>query len=180
MSRILMPLADGCEEMEVVIVADVLRRAGLEVVMAGLKPGVITAARGTGLLPDTVWDETDPARFDMLVLPGGMGGTQALCEHAGVQAALKSFHAQGRWIGAICAAPLALFRAGMLPGPAFTCYPGVEKEMPGTRRSEDRTVMDGRLITGQGPGTAFEFALKIVEELCGLRTAREVRDGLLL
>lgn len=180
MAKILIPLADGCEEMEVVIVVDVLRRAGVGVVTAGLKEGVIMASRGVQLVPDTLWDEIRLADFDMLILPGGMPGTEALCRHSGVQQALVEFAAQHKQIGAICAAPLALHTAGILCDRPFTCYPGVEKMMGDVARSDERVVEDGNLITSQGPGTAFEFALKIVECLTGVATAREVAEGMLL
>jgi 4-methyl-5(b-hydroxyethyl)-thiazole monophosphate biosynthesis len=180
MERILIPLADGCEEMEAVIATDVLRRAEFEVITAGLRPGLVTASRGVVLAPDTVWEEINPQDFDVLLLPGGLGGTQALCAHAGVQQALKTRHAAQQWIAALCAAPLALYQAGILPGPQFTCYPGVEQQMAGAERSPQPVVTDGHLITSQGPGTAFEFALRIVAELQSPAAAAEVRAGLLL
>jgi 4-methyl-5(b-hydroxyethyl)-thiazole monophosphate biosynthesis len=167
--------------MEAVIVIDVLRRAGIDVTSAGLSDGPITASRGVTLLPDLLWSEINPTDFDMLILPGGLGGTHALCEHAGVQRALKEFDARKKPIGALCAAPLALHTAGILQNRRFTCYPGVEEEMNGAiMRSDERVVEDGNLITSQGPGSAFEFALKIAERLTDTATARRAAEGMLL
>ncbi|MFC1467943.1 DJ-1 family glyoxalase III [Verrucomicrobiota bacterium] len=181
MARVLIPLADGCEEMEAVIVADVLRRAGIEVAIAGLKEGIITASRDVHLIPDTLWDEVDTSHYDMIILPGGMGGTQALCEHDGVQTTLGEFAMNKKLIGAICAAALALYKAGILDGRPFTCYPGIEDMMDDSvNRLDDRVVEDGNLITSQGPGTAIEFALKIVERLADAETAAKVAEGMLV
>lgn len=181
MARVLIPLADGCEEMEAVIVTDVLRRAGLDVVTAGLQEGMITASRGVHLVADIFWGEIDGSDYDMIILPGGMGGTEALCAHDGVQQVLGEFAMNQKQIGAICAAPLALFQAGILQGRKFTCYPGVEEMMDDSvTRSDDRVVEDRNLITSQGPGTAIEFALKIVERLVDQQTADEVAKGMLV
>lgn len=181
MARVLIPLAEGCEEMEAVIVTDVLRRAGIEVVAAGLTEGIITASRDVHLVPDTLWDELTPMQFDVIILPGGMGGSEALCQHDGVQQALGEFAMHKKLIGAICAAPLALHKAGILDGRPFTCYPGIEDMMDGpVNRKDERVVDDGNLVTSQGPGTAFEFALKIVERLVGKKIAEQVAGGMLL
>lgn len=180
MIRALIPIADGCEEMEVVIVADTLRRAGWNVVLAGLNgTAPVTASRKVKLIPDARWEELDLLSFDLLVLPGGAGGTKALCEHDGVQETLRIFDIEEKWIGAICAAPLALHRAGILTGRAFTCYPGIEKEMHRPDRSDDAVVVDRNLITSQGPGTAFAFALKLIELLENPAASEKVCSGLL-
>ena len=102
-------------------------------------------------------------------------------QHAGVQQALRDFSAKGKWIGAICAAALALNEAGILEGKRFTCYPGVEQKLPADVQPVDEiVVVDGRLITSQGPGTAFEFALKVIAECSSPNKSGEVRAGLLL
>ncbi|MCF7848261.1 MAG: DJ-1/PfpI family protein [Kiritimatiellales bacterium] len=179
--KVLIPLADGCEEMEAVILTDILRRAAWDVVTAGLSGVAVTASRGVVLMPDQQWDDVNPADFDMILLPGGMDGTYALCDHDGVQDTLRDFDAAGKRIGAICAAALALFKAGILVNRRFTCYPGVEKEMgDGFHRLEEPVVVDGNLITSQGPGTAFEFALAIIEIGESKEAADSVRKGLLL
>lgn len=178
--KALIPIADGSEEMEAVIIIDTLRRAGFGVTVAGLTSGTIEASRGVKLVADADWDDIRPAEYDILLLPGGFGGTMAFCNHEGVQQALKDFSATGKWIGAICAAALALNEAGLLSGRRFTCYPGVEQKLPAEIQPVDEPVVaDGRLITSQGPGTAFEFALRVIAECGSPNLAAEVRAGLL-
>jgi protein deglycase len=180
MIRALIPVAEGCEEMEAVITADVLRRAGWEVVLAGLNgTNPVTASRGVRLIPDARWEALDLLSFDLLILPGGMGGAEVLCKHDGVQEALRIFNIEELWIAAICAAPLALHKAGVLKGRAFTCYPGVEEKMHRSDRSGEAVVVDRNLVTSQGPGTAMAFALKLIELLEGPAAAETVRSGLL-
>jgi 4-methyl-5(b-hydroxyethyl)-thiazole monophosphate biosynthesis len=179
--KALIPIADGCEEMEAVIIIDTLRRADWDVTAAGLSDGTVEASRGVRLVPDTTWDRINPADFDVLLLPGGFGGTVALCGHDGVQRALRDFDARGQWVGSICAAALALNEAGILEGKRFTCYPGVEQKLPAHIQPVDEiVVVDGHLITSRGPGTAFEFALKVIAECSSPNKAAEVRAGLLL
>lgn len=180
MIRALIPIADGCEEMETVIVADTLRRAGWNVVLAGLHgTAPVTASRKVKLIPDARWEELDLLSFDLLVLPGGAGGTKVLCEHDGVQEAIRIFDIEEKWIGAICAAALALHKAGVLKGRAFTCFPGVEKEMHRPDRSDEAVVVDRNLVTSQGPGTAFAFALKLIGLIDNPAVAEKVRSGLI-
>jgi len=180
MTRTLIPIANGSEEMETVIIADVLRRAGWEVVLAGIDgPGPITASRGVKLIPDEQWERLDLSTFDMLVLPGGLDGTHALCANDGVQEVLRIFDIEELWIGAICAAPLALHKAGILKKRAFTCYPGIEEKMKRADRSDDPVVVDGHIVTSQGPGTAIAFALKLIELVDGANAAEQVASGMI-
>jgi len=179
--KALVAIANGSEEMEAVIIIDTLRRAQWDVTVAGLTAGTITASRGVKLVPDTTWDAVNPSDYDILLLPGGFGGTQEFMQHAGLQQALRDFHEKGKWIGAICAAALALNEAGILEGRRFTCYPGVEQKLPAhIQPVNEPVVVDGRLITSQGPGTAFEFALKVIAECGSPNASAEVRAGLLL
>lgn len=179
--KALVPIANGCEEMEAVIIIDTLRRAGWDVTVAGLSAGTIEAANGVKLVPDILWDQINPDEFDVLLTPGGFGGTMALCEHEGVQQALRDFDSKGKWIGSICASPLALHAAGILEGKRFTCYPGVEEKLPGNVQPvNEAVVVDGHLITSKGPGTAFEFVLRVIAECSSPNAADEVRVGLLL
>ena len=133
------------------------------------------------MVPDTSWDEINPNEFDVFLLPGALGGTEAFTKHAGVQQALKDFDAAGKWFGCICAAALALNEAGVLTGKKFTCYPGVEANLPpDVQPTNEIAVVDGHLITSQGPGTAFEFALRVIAECDSSNLSAEVRAGLLL
>lgn len=180
MIRALIPLVDGCEEMEVVILADVLRRAGWTVTLAGLN-GMepVTASRGVRLLPDEQWEMLDLLSYDVILLPGGMGGTKNLCAHEGVQETLRIFDIGEKWIAAICAAPLALYRAGVLDGRAFTCYPGVEEQTGRSDRLDVPVVVDGHVVTSQGPGTAIALAIELIRQIDSPATADSVASGLL-
>lgn len=179
--KALIPIANGSEEMEAVILIDTLRRAKFDVTVASLTEGTVEASRGVKLVGDCSWDQIDPADYEILLLPGGFGGSEAFMQHAGVQQALKDFEAAGKWFGSICAAALALNEAGVLKDKKFACYPGVEAHLPADIQPVDeRVVVDGTLITSQGPGTAFEFALQVIAE-CGSRAlSDEVRAELLL
>jgi 4-methyl-5(b-hydroxyethyl)-thiazole monophosphate biosynthesis len=168
MSKVLIPLAQGCEELEAVTVADILRRAGITVITAGLEPGAVRASRGMVLLPDATLDEALGTEFDMIVLPGGMPGAEHLKNDARVIALLKSMAVAGKYTTAICAAPMALHAAGLLEGKRATSFPGVLDRLPGTHTYlHDKVVVDGNIVTSKGPGTAMDFALTLVELLAG-------------
>lgn len=179
--NVLVPIANGSEEMEAVIIIDTLRRAKFDVTVASLTEGAVEASRGVKLVGDCCWDQINPMDYDILLLPGGFGGTEAFMQHVGVLQAIKDFDAAGKWLGCICAAALALNEAGVLQGKRFTCYPGVETKLPdGIQPVDEIVVVDAHLITSQGPGTAFEFALKIIAECGSPNLSAEVRAGLLL
>jgi 4-methyl-5(b-hydroxyethyl)-thiazole monophosphate biosynthesis len=168
MKRALVLLADGSEEMEAVTVIDILRRAKIEVVVAGLKEGPITASRGIRLIPDAVLEGQEISQFDLLVLPGGNAGTHALEEDPRVVQMVRMAATLPIILAAVCAAPRVLHRAGVLAGKHVTSYPGALQPTDETYHyHEQGVVVDGRLITSRGPGTALDFALKIVEELLG-------------
>jgi 4-methyl-5(b-hydroxyethyl)-thiazole monophosphate biosynthesis len=180
MAKVLVPLAAGCEELEAVTIIDLLRRAGIEVVTAGLQPGIVKASRGTQLVPDTLLDSVLRDEFDMVVLPGGMPGAQHLKEDSRVQALLKRLAAEGKYTAAICAAPLALAAAGLLSGRKATGYPGMLEDLglPDVVLQNQAVVRDGKVITSRGPGTAMDFALELVEVLAGRAKRQEVEAGL--
>jgi 4-methyl-5(b-hydroxyethyl)-thiazole monophosphate biosynthesis len=180
MSKVLVPLADGCEEMEAVILIDTLRRAQIEVVVAGLKPGPVTASRGVKLAPDTTLDAVRNEDFDAIALPGGGGGTENLMKDERVLDAVRDFHGRGKLVAAICAAPQVLQKAGVIDGKRITCYPGVAAHITRATRVDERVVQDGRVITSQGPGTSFHFALALVQELAGRAKAEEVAGAMLV
>jgi 4-methyl-5(b-hydroxyethyl)-thiazole monophosphate biosynthesis len=179
MRRVLVPLAQGCEELEAVTVIDILRRAGIEVVAAGLMPGIVKASRGMVLVPDMTLDEALVQDFDMVVLPGGMPGSEHLKSDARVIALLRKMAAAGRYAAAICAAPMALQAAGILDGRRATSFPGVLDHLPGSHfYVTDAVVVDGNIITSRGPGTAMDFALMLVELLAGKAKRDAVEAGL--
>lgn len=180
MARIIVPLARGVEEMEAVILIDVLRRAGWTVQAAGIGAAPIVASRGVRLVPDLTWEELRLDEFDGMVLPGGGEGAANLAAHSGVLDALKRFHAAGKLVAAICAAPTVLHKAGILDGRRATSFPSFRNKLAGTRYLEDRVVVDGNVITSRGPGTAFEFALAIIRYVDGAAAADKVREPMLL
>ena len=161
--RILVPIAEGFEEIETITIVDVLRRAGLEVVTAGLKRGPLVGSRRVPIVPDIELELVKDEEFDMIILPGGQPGTDHLRKHPAVLEILKKMNLNKKWIGAICAAPLVLRDAGLTQGLKLTSHPSVQRDLHDADYDEARVVMDGRVITSRGPGTAMEFSLKIVE-----------------
>ena len=178
--NVLIPVADGSEEMEVVIVVDTFRRAKWNVVIASLGIGAIRASRGVQLMPDAAWADVIPDDFDMLVIPGGGDGVTALAKDKRLLATARAFMANGKWVAAICAGPLVLQAAGVLQGRRVTCHPGVAGELTQTPRLNDRVVVDGRLITSQAPGTAIEFTLAIIRAVEGDRKANELAKAMVV
>jgi 4-methyl-5(b-hydroxyethyl)-thiazole monophosphate biosynthesis len=181
MSRAVVVLADGFEEIEAITQIDVLRRAGVEVTVAGLSEGLATGAHGVGVATDLLLDRLD-FEPDLVVLPGGMPGSERLGESKPVVDLLEKQHAAGRMIGAICAAPAyAPVAAGILDGKRATCYPSFEARFTSaTTHVEDRVVADGNVVTSRGPGTALEFALALVDQLVGKTKGDELRSGMLV
>ncbi len=180
MASVLVPLAEGCEELEAVTVIDLLVRAGVEVVTAGLKAGPVTASRGVVLVPQMTLDEALTRDYDMVVLPGGMPGAEHLDNDPRIRELLRKMADSEKFTAAICAAPRVLANAGLLAGKQATSYPGfVDKmELPDTDYLADPVVQDGKVITSRGPGTAMDFALALIENLVGREKRDEVEAGL--
>jgi 4-methyl-5(b-hydroxyethyl)-thiazole monophosphate biosynthesis len=180
MARVLVPLAPGCEELEAVTVIDLLRRAQIEVVTAGLAPGPVKGSRGTVLLPDTTLDAALKQDYDMIVLPGGQPGATNLEQDARILALLKKMAAAGKFTAAICAAPKILAVAGLLDGKHATSYPGAldTQQFPAIRLETQAVVHDGQVLTSRGPGTAMDFALALIELLTDRATRDRVESGL--
>ncbi|QFY90103.1 DJ-1/PfpI family protein [Magnetovirga frankeli] len=181
MARILIPLAPGCEELEAVTLIDLLRRAGLEVISAGLDDQPVKASRGVVLIPDCALDQVLEQEFDMIVLPGGLAGADALDQDPRIHQLVQRIAAQGGYTAAICAAPRVLVGLGLLDGRQATGYPGLLEAMgrPQVQLRDSPVVCDGRVITSRGPGTAMDFALTLIEQLLG-RAAREQVEGPLM
>ncbi|MCG7871527.1 MAG: DJ-1/PfpI family protein [Candidatus Thiodiazotropha lotti] len=180
MARVLVPLAQGCEELEAVTITDLLTRAGVTVVTAGLDENPVKASRGVTLLPDTTLDDVNADEFDMVVLPGGLPGADYLDADPRIHAILKQLHQQGKYTAAICAAPKVLAGAGLLDGRQATSYPGVLDGMnlPQVDVKSDAVISDEKVITSRGPGTAMDFALELIEKLQGREMRNEVEQGL--
>lgn len=180
MASVLVPLAQGCEELEAVTVVDLLRRAGIEVVTAGLDAQPVHASRGVTLLPDMSLDAALQQEFDMIVLPGGLPGADHLRDDPRVIDLLKKMAAADRFTAAICAAPRVLAHAGLLDGKRATSFPGALDidTIPGLEYQETAVVTDDKVITSRGPGTAMDFALTLIETLVGRGKRDEVEAGL--
>ncbi len=179
MAKVLIPLATGCEEIEAVTLIDLLRRAGIEVVVAGLQPGVVTASRGVRLMPDVSLDEALNSEYDMVVLPGGMPGAAHLKDDPRIITLLKKMAAAGKYTAAICAAPMVLAEAGLLEGKRATSYPGFLDAHPSVALGSEAVVQDGKVLTSRGPGTAMDFALALVEVLTDTAKRKQVEAALL-
>jgi len=150
-------VADGSEEMEVVITVDVLRRAGIGVFL---------------------WDPTESQRFDVLVIPGGIGGSQIMRQDESIQQVIREFAQAGKILASLCAGPTVLQAAGVLDGKTYTSHPSVREELTAGTWVDQPVVCDGILVTSQAPGTAIAFALKLIELLVSLEMANQVAEGM--
>jgi len=178
---VLVPLAQGCEELEAVTLIDLLTRAGMDVVTASLDDETtIHAGRGVTLVAQTSLQAVMDRHFDLIVLPGGMPGADYLRDDEILRSLLQRQVEKNRWLAAICAAPKALVAAGLLDRRRATSFPGVIDEQPGKDMVyEDRPVVcDGKIVTSQGPGTAMLFALTLIELLGGLHLREQVEAKL--
>ncbi len=178
---VLIPLAPGFEEIETIAVVDVLRRAGARVTLAGTGDEVlpVKGSRGVLVVPDALLKTQEPEDFDLIVLPGGQPGTKNLMESEKLINTLQAMEKQGKQLAAICAAPLVLQKAGLIQDQKITSHPSVEKELERGCYSEDRVVVDGKIVTSRSPGTAIEFALKLVEILFGPEMVDKVNAGMM-
>lgn len=180
-NKVLVLLAEGFEELEAVTVIDVLRRAEIEVVTAGLSDGPVKSARNIPIIPDsTVEKVKDDSSFDMVVLPGGMPGTDNLAKDDRVKAIVKNMYEKQKYTAAICAAPYVLSEAGILTEKKATSYPGFQEKLKAQSVSKDeRVVIDGKVVTSQGPATALDFAYSLVELFEGKDKADSVAQAML-
>ncbi|MDF1800915.1 MAG: DJ-1/PfpI family protein [Planctomycetota bacterium] len=190
---ILLPLADGFEEIEAVTVIDVLRRAGIKVLVVDLGESgrsdtgghggahLVRGAHGIELATDRTIDDVDLDEIEAVVLPGGLPGATNLRDDVRVLAACKHMADRGRWIGAICAAPIVLAEAGLLDGKRATSYPAFRDQLAGAEVvTDEKVVVSGRVMTSSGPGTAIDFALSLVAVLSGPELAVEIADAMLV
>jgi len=181
MSKVLVPLAKGFEEIEAVSIIDVLRRAEVEVLIASLNDELLAqGAHGIMIQTDVKVKDVSADAIDMIILPGGWDGTYALAEDENVQNLLREMDAKGKNIAAICAAPYALNKAGVLKE-HYTCYPSVEKEIreDGYEGDKAMVVEDANVMTSRGPATAICFGLEIAKKLKGEETYKAIKEGLL-
>jgi 4-methyl-5(b-hydroxyethyl)-thiazole monophosphate biosynthesis len=178
MKRVLVPLAEGFEELEAVTVIDILRRAGVEVVVAALAKSPVTGSHGIRVAADTPLGALVEQDFDMIALPGGMPGAKHLKDDPRIAALAQRLHERGRPVAAICAAPMVLAAAGLLDGRRATSFPGFLADAANTTVVDEAVVADRGVITSRGPGTAMDFALALVEALEGAAARRTVEERL--
>lgn len=180
MARVLVPLAAGFEEIEAVTIIDILRRADVEVVVAGLHPGPVTGSHQITVIPDLDLDDAVTQTFDMVALPGGMPGADNLQHDQRIIDVLRATARRGGFTAAICAAPKVLAAAGLLDHRRATSYPGFldAQSAPGIMLSEEVVAQDGSQLTSRGPGTAMDFALALIENLAGEDQRDAVETGL--
>jgi 4-methyl-5(b-hydroxyethyl)-thiazole monophosphate biosynthesis len=176
--RVLVPLAEGFEELEAVTIIDILRRAGIEVVVASLTDGPVTGSHNIRIAADLPLAALAEQEFDLIALPGGMPGALHLQQDARIVGLLRRQRAAGKPIAAICAAPMVLASAGLLDGRRATSYPGFLQEAKRTTVVGEAVVTDDGVITSRGPGTALDFALALVGELAGPASRAAIESGL--
>jgi 4-methyl-5(b-hydroxyethyl)-thiazole monophosphate biosynthesis len=181
MKKVLIHLADGFEEIEAITPIDVLRRAGCEVVTISVNgKNSVTSRRNVTIMADRLFSESEYEQAEMIVLPGGQPGANNLNAHEGLKKQITAFNSRGKWVAAICAAPLVLGSIGILKGKKATCYPGTEAQLTGATVTGNAVEVDGNIITGKGPGVALEFSLTLVEKLVGNTKADELRKDMIV
>lgn len=175
-------LAGGFEEIEALATVDVLRRAEIEVELVSITGDkMVTGAHGISVMADILYEEGDYDQCEMILLPGGMPGTTNLMAHQGLtREIIKYAKAEDKRLAAICAAPMILGKLSLLEGKEATVFPGFEDQLLGAKLSPEKVVVDGRIITSKGPGTAFDFALKLVEILKNPEIANDVKKSMQL
>ncbi len=178
---VLVAVANGSEDMESVIMIDVLRRAELDVTVASVHELQITCARGVRVVADKLITECVGTKFDMIALPGGLPGADHLRDSEVLKKMLIEQQSSENYVAAICASPAVVFQThGLLKDKKATCYPAFVDHLGDPSAANSKVVVDGYCITSQGPGTAIEFSLKLVELLSGLEKAREVASAMLV
>jgi len=179
MSKLLVPISNGFEEIEAISIIDVCRRAGIEVITAGVEDNILIGAHNIKIETDKKISEVSSDNFDMIALPGGLPNAFTLAENSDVQRLLKEFKEKNKKIAAICAAPYALHKANVL-NENYTCYPSFEEKIKDEGYINNKNiVIDSNVVTSKGPATAMEFALEIVKILKGDEIYFSVKNGLL-
>ncbi len=180
MAKVYEFMANGTEEIEALTVIDVLRRGGVDARMVSITGSeYIESSHGIVIKCDTTIEQADLSDADFLLLPGGLPGSTNLLEHEGVREALMKQAADGKRIGAICAAPMVLGDLGLLRGKRATCYPGFEKYMDGAEYTQDIFTVDGNIITGCGPAATLPYSYAILEMLTDRETAEGLKEGMM-
>lgn len=179
--KVLVPIADGIEEIEAVCIIDVMRRAGAEVTVASVTGLEVTASRGVNLVADRSITDCLDETFDLIALPGGMPGAEHLRDSEALRRLLVDQKEKGRLFAAICASPVVVLEHhGLLAGYRATCHPVFVDSLNNKDAVKERVVVDGACVTSRGPGTALEFSIKLVEMLFGFEKAVDVAEPMLV
>ncbi len=174
-------LADGFEEMEAIGTVDILRRAELDVSVVSVdNTHTVAGSHGISIGADCGISDLQPEALSLVVMPGGMPGSRNLAESDAVLNLLNSVYQNGGYVAAICAAPLALHKAGLVQGKTITAYPKVSEELTGCKVTDNAVEQDGHVVTGKGPGAVFAFGLRLVSIFCGETEARTLREGMVV
>jgi len=181
MDQITVHLADGFEEIEAVTIVDVLRRAGLNVKTVSVTGKLqVTGSHQIEIRADLLFEQVDYSNGVLIILPGGMPGAKHLNEHSGLKSQILEYHRSGKFLAAICAAPMVLGNLGILKDKKAVCYPGFESYLAGAELSSNPFITDEKIITGRGVGAALEFSLEIVRILKCENSADHLRKMLVI
>jgi 4-methyl-5(b-hydroxyethyl)-thiazole monophosphate biosynthesis len=180
MKNVLLLLADGFEEIEAITPIDILRRAGVNVTVAALKGKEVVGAHSIVVSADIDLKSVINNNFDMVILPGGGGGTANLAASEDVLNLLARYEKEGRYIAAICAAPTVLAKAGVAKETPLTSYPSVESTFDPKFYSTDKVVSSGKFITSRSPGTTMDFSIELVRILAGEEMAKKLKSDLVM
>jgi protein deglycase len=181
MKKIYVHFAEGFEEIEAITPVDVLRRAGCEVTMVSVTGNKqVRSSRGLVVVTDKLLEDMSYSDVDMIVLPGGMPGSKNLDNHEGLKAKILEVNKSGKWVAAICAAPMVLGHLGILKGKKATCFPGNEPDLAGATCTGNSVEVDGNIITAKGAGVSIKFSLALAEALVGKAIANEVKEKMMV
>jgi len=181
MKKAIIFLAEGFEEVEALTPADVLRRAGIEVITVSISDTLqVTGARQITVTADACFNDINYKSADILILPGGIPGATNLYNHAGLKNLIQEFARENKWLAAICAAPMVLGELELLKGKTVTCYPGFESHLKGANVTTKPVVTDENIITGKGVGAAMAFSLRLVEILTDKKTAEDLSEKMVV
>ena len=181
MKNLYIQLAEGFEETEAVTIIDVLRRAGLNVISVSITGNrMVKGSHNIEIKTDILFEEVDFTSGEMIILPGGMPGSKNLNEHEGLRSQIIDYQKQGKYLAAICAAPIVFGNLGILAGKKAVCYPGYESHLVGAEVLSNPYIVDNNIITGRGVGAALQFSLEIVRILKGEESAIQLRKAMLV
>jgi len=181
MNQVTVHLAEGFEEIEAVTIIDVLRRAGLNVATVSVTGNrTVRGSHNIEMRADLLFEEVEYSKGKMIILPGGMPGSKNLNEHEGLKSQIVEYQKNGKYLAAICAAPIVFGSLGILKGKKAVCYPGFEAQLIGAEVLDISYIIDDKMITGRGVGAALQFSLGIVRILVGEERALQLRKAMLV